>query len=268
MLAAGGVERVFQARRVRQQLTLGWRLGVENAQRIGLQAAPAVLAQPIAEGLEETAQGLAIGRAGLLVADRVQQHHQLGVAQLTEEPDQHRQQLGVPPGPRVADQLGADLVELAVASLLRPLVAKVGADIEQALRQRPVVQSLLDEGAHHRRGGLGAQGQAAALLVVEGVHLLADDVGGLSHPAHEELRVLEQRRPDLAVAVVREDPPGDRLDGAPEGGVLGQQVTGALDTLQTARHQPASSSPTSTPTTTIAPGATKTRSPRRGLTSL
>ena len=74
-----------------------------------------------------------------------------------------------------AEHLDADLPVLAVAALLRPLVAEVRRDVPDLPRQhRPV----LHERPHDRRGAVGAAARGARPpLSVEVVHLLADDVG-------------------------------------------------------------------------------------------
>ena len=84
-----------------------------------------------------------------------------------------------------------------------------------------------DERPHDRRGALGAQREPAAAPVVELVHLLAHDVGGLTDPL-EHLRVLEDRRQQQAVS---EAPgpvgePGDEL--LPAVGLGRQHVAGPV----------------------------------------
>ena len=195
---------LLEARRRGEQLDLRRRLGVEDAQRVGLEAAPAVLAQLGGARQQVRAQPLAIGGATLGVTHGVDQGLEVAKAELAEEAHQQQDDLGVGPRPRVADQLGADLMELAVATALRALVAELRADVEEPHRLRPLAQAVLGEGARHRRGVLRSQREALAVLVGEGVHLLADDVGALAHAAHEELGLLDDRRADLGEAVARE----------------------------------------------------------------
>ena len=101
-----------------------------------------------------------------------------------------RDDLDVDVGIVDAEHLDADLPVLAVAALLRALVAEVRREVPDLPRHRRVV---LHERAHDRRGALGPQREAAAALVLELVHLLAHDVGGLADPL-EHLEVLEDRR--------------------------------------------------------------------------
>ena len=93
-------------------------------------------------------------------------------------------------------------------------------------------------GAHQPGGELGAQGERAAAAVVEGVHLLRHDVGGLPHPAGEDGGVLEDRRLDVAVAGPAQRR-GERVaDGQEARGVRRQDVERALRGAQS-RSQPA-----------------------------
>ena len=92
--------------------------------------------------------------------------------------------------------LHADLVELAVAPLLGTLVTEVGARVPGLPGNHG---SVLGKRPHHRGGLFGSQGDLATTLVLEGVHLLADDVGGLPQ-ALEHLDMLEHRRDHLQVA--------------------------------------------------------------------
>ena len=106
-------------------------------------------------------------------------------------------------GPAIAERLDADLVELPVAPALRPLVAEHRAHVVQALAA-VVEHRVLDRGAHHAGRALGAQRERVAVhAVVEGVHLLLDDVGHLAQAAHEQRRGLDDGRADVAVAVAR-----------------------------------------------------------------
>ena len=73
--------------------------------------------------------------------------------------------------------------------------------------------------------------------VLERVHLLADDVGRLADRAHEQLRVLEDGRLDLAEAGalgqgarLLDDPPAERR-------LLGQQVVGPARNLKARSHR-------------------------------
>ncbi len=99
-----------------------------------------------------------------------------------------------------ADQLDADLVELAKAALLRPLVAEHRATVEELERQL-LGQAAGDDGPDDAGRVLGAERQAVAAPVLEGVHLLGDDVAGVAEAAGEHLGELEDRRLDLAIAV-------------------------------------------------------------------
>ena len=101
-----------------------------------------------------------------------------------------------------ADALDAHLVVLPQPAGLGLLVAERRRGVPDLPRRR---RAVLDVRPGHRRGALRAQGDVAAALVLEVVHLLGDDVGALAD-ALEHPDVLEHRRLDQAVAVA----PGDR----------------------------------------------------------
>ena len=118
-------------------------------------------------------------------------------------------------GESVPIALQPDLVELAVAPGLRALVAEEGPDVGELHRLRQLVHPVLEVGAADRRRALRPQGQAAPALVLEGEHLLADDVGRLADAALEQLGVLEGRRRDRLVAGAGEDLGRGALRAAP-----------------------------------------------------
>jgi hypothetical protein len=87
---------------------------------------------------------------------------------------------------------------------------------------------VLDRGAHARRRALGAQRQVLVVeLVAPGIHLLLDDVGGLADRAPEELRVLDQRHADVAIAVAREPVLHARLEVEPQLRLFRQDIVHA-----------------------------------------
>ena len=106
-------------------------------------------------------------------------------------------------GPGKTQRFGADLVELPVATALRPLVPEHRAHVVQALAA-VVQQRMFGHRAHHAGGAFGAQRQLFAVqAVLEGVHLLFDDVGHLAQAANEQRRRLDDRCADVAVGVAR-----------------------------------------------------------------
>ena len=142
-----------------------------------------------------------------------QRRHLEPAEQLVEEHDQ----LGVDERRVGADRLGVELGELAKAPRLGALVAKERAVPPQLHRLRELLHPVLEVGPGDRRGALRAQGDAAPALVVEGEHLLADDVGRPAHAAREQLGVLEGRGLDPPVAGALEELAAPRLDPRPRG---------------------------------------------------
>ncbi len=143
-------------------------------------------------------QGLAIRRPVGGVAQAVEQQRDLAQAEALQEPVAERDHVDV--GLRVvaAEQLHADLAELAVAAGLGPLVAELRAFVPDLPGGDGPV---LGVGPAHGGSQLGAQGELLrrVALVEEVEHLLLHDVGGLAEPA-EDAQILEDRRHQQAEA--------------------------------------------------------------------
>ena len=133
-------------------------------------------------------QRLAEGRAARRVAEAVDLQREPRHAQRGERRVDHLQQLRVGLGAGDAEELGADLVELALAALLRPLVAEHRPGVPELDRPALAAEVVLEEGAHDAGRPLRAQRQGVAALVGEGVHLLLDDVARVAEAAREERR--------------------------------------------------------------------------------
>src|SRR2546430_538952 len=95
---------------------------------------------------------------------------------------------------------------------------------------------MLEVGAGDRRRAFRAQGQRAAALVLERVHLLLDDVGARAGGALEERGVLEGGRLDRAVAIERAEALGLSDDELPERLLGRKDVVGAARRLED-RHE-------------------------------
>ena len=132
---------------------------LESRMRSGLRSSRARLSSDSADLVpaEVAHQRVAVGSAALLVAERVDfQHGLAGDAERLQDIPAAGDHLGV--GQRLgrADQLDVDLVELAVAALLRPLVAEHRAGAEHLLRQR-LGQPVGHQGAADAGGGFRPQ---------------------------------------------------------------------------------------------------------------
>ena len=181
------------------------RVPVERAHRVDLDPR-ALLGVEDVVAQQVVAQLARVLGARLGVADAGQVQPHAGQTEPRVEVREQVDQLGVDRGVVGADRLGADLAVLAVAAGLRRLVAEHRPRVPELHGLRKLVHAVLDVRAADRRGALRAQRQRAAAAVLERVHLLAHDVGRLADGAHEQLRVLEDRRLDLAEAGALEQP--------------------------------------------------------------
>ena len=113
-------------------------------------------------------------------------------------------------GPCEAECFGIDLMELAVASRLRPFAPEHrphAPNPQPALAQ----QSVRDHRARDAGGRFGPQRDVILALIDEAEHLLLDDVGEIADRALEQLRLLDDRYAEFLVAVAREDLARDPL---------------------------------------------------------
>ena len=129
-----------------------------------------------------------------------------------------------------ADDLGVELVELAEAALLRPLVAE-GRAVRRDLERRILLPALAQIGAADAGGELGPQRDRFPAAVLERVHFLRDDVGGLADRPREHRGLLDRRHLDAlepvepAHAIERRDHRGEAV------GVFSKQALRAPDGL-------------------------------------
>ena len=170
-----------------------------------------------------------VDRTAVGAAEGIDLQGRLGEPELGEEMAEHGQHLGVDRGARDAGDLGADLVELAVAPLLRPLVAEHRPHVVELGDRVGGIQLVLDEGPHDAGGPLRPHGDGVLPLVDERIHLLFDDVGRIADGAAEQLGLLQDRDPDLGKAVQLENPAGGRLDMLPFLHLAGKYVVETLD---------------------------------------
>src|SRR5207248_2461496 len=227
-------------------------LAVEHADGIGLGALAAVLTKVAGAGAQIRLERLPVPGAAGAVAERVQVHRERDPERL-QPAVEHLDLLRIDPRARIAERLDADLRELAVAPPLLPLPPEHGADVPPLGLRLLLIDVVLDVGAHQRGRVLRPQGHRVA-AVVEGVHLLADDVGDLADAADEELGSLQDRRARLAVSVEGKEVAGGLLDElvVPDAdprivvlhvGVDGQDVAGALHAADLLAHGDSSASP-------------------------
>jgi hypothetical protein len=173
------VDVVDEQRGVRHDLRHARRLGVERSQRVQPAALLDVGGQ-VLDAVEEGVQALVVGGTVLPVTQGVHAQGEL----LGREP---RPAEGIPPEQdhlrvehRVvgSERLDADLVELPLPTGLRAFVAEELTGVGVLDGQATCPGDARREGRADDAGGaLRAQREGAVALVVEGVHLLLDDVG-------------------------------------------------------------------------------------------
>ena len=203
-------------------------LRVEDAQGIRAEATLRVGAERLLLRRQHLDEGLLVPCTRLRAADGIDEHVRLGDPDVDEEAYERVDHLRVAAGSRVAEALGAHLVELAVAALRGTLAAEHRAEVIPARDRLVVVDLVLDV----RAGGAGrALGTERERLVVEDerVHLLLDDVGGLADGPHEQRGRLHVRSADLAIAKALHRRTERPFDPVPSADLAGKHVIHAFN---------------------------------------
>ena len=237
MLDGGLTEEIHQFRRALDEFLHVRILAVEDAQRIGMQAALGIGIQRLAMPLEISDQLGAVALPLLRAAQRVDFQPDAGERQLVPESRTHDDLLGIDIRPGIAESLDTELVKLAVAPFLRPFVAEHRAGVPQALRTG-VQQAVLQHGAHAGGGALRAQRQRLAVeRIDERIHFLLDDVRHLADGAGEERRRLDHRHAYRPVAVGTQPAAHGIVEALPQLGLVGQDVVHPANRLNRLAHR-------------------------------
>jgi hypothetical protein len=202
---------------------------VQNAQRVDRQPALAIFAQAGFLGLQIGAQGVSKSRTAHGAPQGVDPEggRALGQAGGRQNVPHEEQGFGVGLGRSVAEKLAARLTEFPVPAGLGPLRPKHGAAVEKFFHRRALVPGVLQIGAHHAGGALGAQRQGAPAPVLENVHLLFNDVGGVAHRPAKEIDVFKNGRAQFFVPVKAEAVGGPLFDAPEQPDFVAEQVPGA-----------------------------------------
>ncbi len=144
-------------------------LGVENAQRIAVEATLGIGIEHVLVLLEVGHQRIAVRAPFFGLAQAVQfETNMLAFhkTQFTPQRANDQDHLGIDVGARKAERFHVELVELSIAPLLRLLVAEHrahGPDAQRAVVERVV----LDHRAHDAGRRFGTQGQLVAVHRVD-----------------------------------------------------------------------------------------------------
>src|SRR4051794_31985973 len=108
---------------------------------------------------------LAVARARVAAAERVELERDVFEAERAPQPRAHHDMLDVDVRTRKAQRFDADLVKLPRAPFLRTLVPEHRPAIPESLR-RVVQQVVLDRRTHARRGAFRPQREALAIEAI------------------------------------------------------------------------------------------------------
>ena len=167
-------------------------LAVENAQRVLLQPLLRILRQFVLHAKEILDQRGAPGFAAVAIAQRVEMQRHAGDAEFLQQLVGHGQQFDIGLWFTGTDDFRIDLVELAIAPLLRALVTEQ-RPMRRQLYRGMLLPAIGKKGAGNPGGEFGTQGQALAAAIGEAVHFLRDHIGRLADRAAEYLGLPEHR---------------------------------------------------------------------------
>ncbi len=198
-------------------------LGVEHPHGVGLHLLGVGRIEVTDAADQVAADGIHVASAVVGGAHRVHDQLDLAQAEVGVEVPQEADDLDVEVGVGRAEGFDPELVVLAVAPGLGPLVPEARSGVPDLPGRG---RTVLDEGPHHRRRALRPQGQVAVALVLEVVHLLADDIGALAHAGeHAELLEHGALHEPVAGPTHVSGEPGD--EGLPPGRLGRKDVAGA-----------------------------------------
>jgi len=125
----------------------------------------------------------------------------------------------------LAQDFAIDLAVLAQAPRLRPLASEAGADGVEFHRPRPTVHAVGDIGAHEPGGEFRPKRDAAAVTLLNGVHLFLDEeIRPLAHAAHEQFRRLKDGGVNVLKSIASRQAPGGSNNYVPVAAIIRQYV--------------------------------------------
>jgi hypothetical protein len=120
-------------------------------------------------------QGLSMGTPRFRTTERVDlEAHEIANPQCLQKARGEQDEFGIHIRPLWTNDLGTNLVKLAIATLLGSFMTKHGASIpESLLMAKPV---MLQTGPNQNGRPFGSQRQPISLSVLEAIHFLGNDI--------------------------------------------------------------------------------------------
>ncbi len=175
--------------------------GIKDAQRVAIQAFPAVFRQCVFVPMEKRNQCIAVIGAAFGVTQGIEfQLHFIGKPECGKHLPGERDHLDIAQRFGDAEQFRVYLVELPHAAFLRPFVAEGRAGTEKFQRQL-ILQVVRYEGARNACGEFRPERQLLAAAIGEGIGFLGHDIRGVAQRAVENFAEFEYRSGDFPVAI-------------------------------------------------------------------
>ena len=158
-------------------------LAVEQAKRILVKSCLAVFTELALLGFEEFDELLPILRTAVRIADGVQMEIEILQSEFMENFASHRDDFCIRERRGRTEDFQTKLVEFTVAAGLGTVIAEHGADVEHLMHLLVSIHLMFQIRADSRRCIFRAQGDRAIASVLEGIHFLRHDVGGIADAA-------------------------------------------------------------------------------------
>ena len=225
---------VHEARGGFHQRLHGGVFGVQNAQRVGVEAARGVFVQLAFVRFKVGDKGGAVLAALLGLAEAAEFQMPVADAEFAPEFGSQQDEFGVRFRAGKTQGFRANLVKLPVAPALRPLAPEHRPHVVEPLRAAALQQVVFKRGAHDAGGVFRAQREAVGGAgfvgaVGEGIHLFFHHVGGFAQPARKQRRVLQNGSADVAVGKAAHGATHDALQPEPALGGGREDVVHATD---------------------------------------
>ena len=146
--------------------------------------------------------------------------------------DRHCDDLGIHFRLGRADRFGAELMELAQPSRLRPLLAEHRSDVIHFDQRLRFTQVILDVCSNDRSGSFRPQSQAVVAPVGERVHFFPHDVRQFADTPCEEGGLFEEGRTDFLIVEAMKDRADCRLNILPSRRFGGKDIFRASDRFE------------------------------------
>ena len=220
---------IFGSRQALGDFMVAFHLAIQNTQRIPFVALIAIGTQFAQVRLDGFLQDFPVGGAAIGTSQAVDLEFEVLQPDGGKKFDQHGHHFGVHRRVGGTHGLDANLIKLAEASCLRPLVAEHGSNVIQFDQRARAVHFVFDVGTHHRDCAFRTERDLIPATVLEGVHLFFNDVGGFPNTPFEQVGVLENWNSNFLESILGKNTMGQGFHPLPLFDFTGEDIFNAFN---------------------------------------